>query len=151
VFKAIEQNKQNLKSDEFRYYMPTDIHILIGSINIEENISNNLNNEFTNLIQNWHLIDVFRYLNDSNPGFTNTSGQRLDYIFFIMTTDIYDKKSKYYKKLQSLKTPDGLFKFIFKRYKLYFLDSVIRDDIYISNATVNHPIECSAMIKRNKH
>lgn len=145
VFAIIEQNRDNIKYNEI--YKKTDIEFLVGAININEMNNNELNEEFINIISDRHLVDIFRYLNDEDFGYTNTTDERLNYIFMLLTDDMYDENSKFKKKIESLDNQSDLLNIIFDRFKIYFLDSYVRNDINIQGRANNYPIETVFMIK----
>ena len=145
VFAIIEQNRDNIKYNE--NYKKTDIEFLVGAININEMNNNELNEEFINIISDRHIVDIFRYLNDEDFGYTNTTDERLNYIFMLLTDDMYDENSKFKKKIESLDNQSDLLNIIFDRFKIYFLDSYVRNDINIQGRANNYPIETVFMIK----
>lgn len=155
VFDAINENQESLKLSFFYNYLKTDIHFLIGSLYITETLSSNLanhfNSEFARFVREYKCVDIFRHIHDENiPLYTNSSSKRHDYIMFLMTNDIYQNNS-YLKQLKKLKSSEDLFKLIFKRYKVYFLDGYVRTDNYASHSSTNYPIECIFMLYKNKH
>lgn len=145
VFTIIEQNRDNIKYNE--NYKRTDIEFLVGAININEMNNNELNEEFINIISDRHIVDIFRYLNDEDFGYTNTTNERLNYIFMLLTDDMYDENSKFKKKIESLDNQSDLLNIIFDRFKIYFLDSYVRNDINIQGRANNYPIETVFMMK----
>jgi hypothetical protein len=149
VFKVIEKNKKNLKTDDFKHYFLTDIHMLAGSLFIKETISLDLNKEFIDFIQKYKCVDIFRIMCEDDIGHTNTSKERVDYIFFLLTNMMYTKNN--HKKLKNINGGDDLFKLIFKIYKIYFIDIIIRNDTYTNNSYSNFPLECTFMIYKNNH
>ncbi len=151
ILGIIQNNIVNLKKEEFVTYHKTDVHLLIGSLNINEFVINDWNEEYTRFIENTHCIDVFRYITDDNPGYTNSTRERLNYIFFILTEDLYDERSKYFNMLQELDSPNKLFNLIFNRYGIFFMDAQVRSDIYLNSDATNYPVECIFMIDKNKH
>jgi hypothetical protein len=150
TFNAINKNKNNLNTKAFNHYMKTDIHFLIGSFNIKDKYDLDENNELASLIKRWHCVDVFRSINENRSGYTNTAKERIDYIFFLFSDKVYNNKSNY-KKLAKVNDNEDLLNFIFKIFKVYFIDCYVRKDTYIGNSFENFPIECVMMINKNKH
>ncbi len=151
IFSIVDENQKNLNSKELVTYRKTNIHLLVGSLNINEMDGQELDPEFTNIISKRHLVDIFRCLTNNDFGYTNTLYERLNYIFMILTDDVYDQKSKLYAKLQKLETQNDLLNFIFDRYGVYFLDSYIYNDINIQGRSNNFPVECVFMLDKKKH
>ncbi len=145
LFEAIQENKYNLQHDEsYNTFVKTNIHLLLGSLNINEYDGAE---EFAKFIQNYHCIDIFRYINDNDMGYTNTSSERLDYIFYLLTDDIYDDPNLY-KKFTKINTSQKLFEFILNKYGVYFFDIYVVKNIKLSE---NYPIECVFMIDLHNH
>lgn len=141
LFKIIQQNIKQLNIElKYSSYYNSDVNILLGTFNIEETQENKINTEFTNLIQNSHCIDIYRYLNDDDPGYTTSFMERVNYIFMCITSDLYNKDSPFYKKIQKMKTSNELFDIIFKRYGIHFLDSSVIKNTD-NNSLVYYPIE----------
>ena len=149
VFKIIEENKKKLKTDEFKHYFLTDIHMLAGTLFIKETYGLDLNQEFIDFMQKYKCVDIFRIMCEDNIGHTNTSKERVDYILFLLTDMMYNKSN--HKKLKSIEGCNDLFKLIFKIYKIYFIDIIIRNDIYTGNSYSNFPLECTFMMYKNRH
>lgn len=149
LHRAIQKNKESLNGLEFLQYVKSDVHLVSGTFNIIEKYDE-MTQEFKHMIKQFKFVDIYRYMNDDN-GYTNTSKERIDYIFFPLTDDIYMKTSKYHKKFNKAKTPDEIIKFIFSRYKVYFIDALVREDLYARNSSANVPIEIVIMFYKNKH
>jgi hypothetical protein len=145
VFDIIMQNRENLRN--IKDHMKTDAEFLVGAINVNEMNGDELNEEFTNIISNRHLVDIFRYLNDDNYGYTNTTDERLNYIFIILTDDMYSDDSQFKQRIESLDTEAELLDIIFERFGIYFLDSYVRNDINIQGRANNYPVESIFMMK----
>ena len=140
LFKSIDDNKKSLTNDIYNSYIKTNIHILTGEFNINEMHGTNINEEFKQMIDKYRCIDIYRYLKH-DKGYTNASNERMNYIFYTLTDDIYDESSQYYKKLLKV-TANGLLNFIFKIYKIYFFDICVQKDIENTLASANYPVEC---------
>jgi hypothetical protein len=130
----------------------TDINIIAGNLNISDIINKKLNIEYTNLILNYNLADLYRYRNPDTKGYTNTSKKRADYLLFKITDDLYDEKSPYFKQFHKIrskmKNDKELFKLIFKRYKVYFVDCYVYKDNYVSNSPESFPVELIFMMHK---
>lgn len=127
-----------------------DTRFIIGSINIHETTDDMVNNEFLQLIQNWQCVDIYRHLNSNDSGFTNSFNERLEYILFIMSKHINDENTKYNKKFKSIKTSDDMIKFLFKFYKIYFIDSTVIHNISKESSATSYAIECVFMFPKKK-
>lgn len=145
----INENRKELATNEsFANYNNYDIHILAGTFNIPEVIQEG--SEYDAFIQKLHCIDIYRHLNepiDRFPGYTNTHNERISYILFLLSKDVYRKDTKLNKKLMSLKSNKQLFEFLFKRYHVYFLDYCIREDVNFRNISMHYPIEFAFMLQ----
>jgi hypothetical protein len=122
------------------------IKFLVGSLNISETIDGDINKEFLYLIQNWHCVDIYRYLNlnlngKDDDGYTNNINKRYEYIMFLLDGAIIGNSN--------IKTADDLFKYIFKTHKVYFIDSSIAKDAVDDTDAVNYPVECVFMMPKN--
>jgi len=157
IFYIIEKNKFDLNL--LKNYSKTDIHFLIGSLNINEiNNSNhhstidNINPEFLHLMQQYRCFDIFRHMNNNNdPGYTNTSRERVDYILFLFTNDLYDKNNIFNKKIVKIRNSKDILKLIFKRYRIYFFDVDVITDAILTHGTSNFPVETVFMISKQKN
>jgi hypothetical protein len=149
IFSVMQKNMEELAT-KFQTYNKTDVHLLLGSLNINESDGTDMTEEFTSFISNNHCVDVLRYLTD-DYGYTTSTRERLNYVLMKLTDDIYEPDSVYNDNLQELKTPKDLFNFIFKRYGIYFLDIYVRTDMPIGGGQINYPIECVFMINKYKH
>lgn len=145
VFDIIKQNRENLKN--INDHKKTDAEFLVGAINVNEMNGDELSEEFTNIISNRHIVDVFRYLNNDDYGYTNTTDERLNYIFIILTDDMYSDDSKFKQRIESLDNESELLNIIFERFGIYFLDSYVRNDINIQGRANNYPVETVFLMK----
>lgn len=150
IFDAIENNRKALASNTFREYTKTDINFLVGSLNICEFIGKGMNTEFIDLIKQYHCVDIYRH-QSNEKGYTTQSKKRLDYIMFLMTSDIYKEESPFNKKLQNINDSDDLIKFLTKRYKLYFININIIKNEELKSISQNYPIELVFILYKNKH
>lgn len=151
IFRVVSQNAENLQSESFKTYCHSDIHLLMGTLYIEEYSGNNFNDEFSEFLKYKHCYDIFRNVTDTKSGYTTPYSQRYDYIMFILTEDLFDKKSSFYEQVQKSKTPSDLTRIIFKRYGVHFLDSYVMESMKNVNPNGNFPVECILMFNRNKH
>ncbi len=150
VFYAIHKNKNNLTTKAFDHYVKTDIHFLTGNFNIRGTDGLEISEELSSLIQKWHCVDIYRTINENKSGYTNTAKERIDYVFFLFNGKVYDDKV-IYKKLKKVNSTEELLNFIFKVYKVYFIDCYVREDTYLGNSFENFPTECVLMVHKNKH
>lgn len=158
---VIDKNKASIKS--LKNYKKTNIHFLVGNMNIPEinYIGDNaklynltystensiINNEFIEFVKKFKCIDIYRFLNEYSNGFTNSTNERLNYIMFLFTDEIYDDKT-YSNAIKNIKNSQDLLKIIFNKYHIYFFDSyVIKKNI--SSFFLNYPIETVFMIETN--
>lgn len=151
IFRVIHQNMENLKTDAFKTYCTTDIHFLMGTLYTEEYNGNEINDEFAEFIKFKHCYDIYRNVTDTKKGYTTPYSQRFDYIMFILTDDLFNKKSPLYEQVKKSKTVGELSHIIFKRYDIHFLDSYVMENMKNINPNGNYPVECIMMMNKNKH
>lgn len=138
---VIEKNKTDLDSNIYKNFHKSDIHITVGTININEFDSGKSNEEYVDFISKYNYVDIFRYLHEDDLGHTTSYMQRLHYILLQLTNDIYTEKTQINESYKEIQTNDQLFNFLFKRYNIYFLDNYIIKNI-INDALTYYPIEC---------
>lgn len=149
LFKIIEQNKLILKNEKYKEYIINDIHFLVGTLNIndiDDKIEDQLNEEFIYLVENYHCIDIFRYKNGENKGYTNNNNERSDYIMMQLTNDLYDGLTD--NNIHNIQTDEELFKLIHKRYKVHFIDITVRN-ISDKLSHTSFPIELVFILNLN--
>lgn len=151
LFKVVNQNYLDLKGKNFKTYHKTDIHFLAGTFYIQEQVNNELNNELSEFLQAKNCVDIFRFITDTEDGYTTPHSQRFDYILFCLTKDIFEEGSLYYNSIQKVRNYNDIMKIAFKRYMIHFIDSYVRDDLKHINPSGNYPIETIFMMNRNKH
>ena len=54
IFRTIDENILSLQTESFNHYFKTDVHFLVGSMNISEFNNGIMNEEFCNLLQRYH-------------------------------------------------------------------------------------------------
>jgi len=146
LIEIIEANKSKLGETNFTKYDKSDVHLIAGSIHINETDKEGINKEYADLVTNKKCIDIFRYLHSTDPGYTTAYKERMNYIFLNLTDDIYDKNEIMCETFKGIKSSDQLFNLIFKRYSIYFLDSyVIKHGT--NNTVIYYPVECIFFIK----
>lgn len=146
LMNIINKNKDSISGEKFKKYNKSEVHLVVGTININEDDDNGDSQEYTEFISNRRCIDIFRYLHNNDPGHTTSYKERLNYILMNLTDDIYDEKGKLYESFREIKSGDQLFNLIFKRYNIYFLDSyVITNDN--NTSLIYYPIECIFIVK----
>lgn len=140
---VIKKNKINIQSDKCSKYNKSDIHLVTGTFGINEFGNGDSNEEYMSLIRDRKCIDIFRYLNETDYGYTTSSSERINYIFMNLTDDLYDKKTETYKIFKSVKNINEMLDVLFKRYQMHFLGN------YIINldASLYYPIEFVFMMK----
>lgn len=144
VFGAIMENKKILNSINYKPFTKTDIHLIVGTLNIPETVNMQINNEFTKFVQSRSCIDIYRYLaDDDDLGYTTSYNERLDYILLSLTEDLYVESSPFYKKMRNIKKAEDLLNILHKRYSIHFIDSYVKNNT-ISN---HHPVELIFMVK----
>ena len=146
IYNIIRKNIEFLKTNKFSEYKCTDIHFLMGSLNICEYQNNETNNEFVEFIKKYNCFDIYRFLKDDDFGFTTSYMERMDYILLLLTEDLYKKTSPYYKKIKKISNYQDLADIIFKRYDVHFIEYYIKRN-NISDTVHNFPIECVYMMK----
>jgi hypothetical protein len=140
----VDKNKISLQSDKFTEYDKSDIHLITGTFGINEFGNSDNNQEYLDLIQDRHYIDVFRYLNEKDCGYTTSNSERINYTFMNLTDDIYDKKSQTHNDFKNAKSISEMFDLLFKRYQIHFLGTYV---IQSNNVSMYYPIESIFMIK----
>ncbi|QKF94109.1 endonuclease/exonuclease/phosphatase superfamily protein [Fadolivirus algeromassiliense] len=145
LFTIVEKNKNALLENRYKKYKLSDIHFIVGTLNISESIGNTINDEYTSLIEKKQCIDIYRYLTN-DIGHTTSYMERLNYILLQLTSDIYQKTSPFYDLMKKIKTPEELMQLFYQRYGLHIMDCyVIKNDN--TNNLIYYPIECIFMIK----
>lgn len=151
LFHVIKQNKKLIESGELDEYIINDIHLIVGTLNIPEMEEGEINPELIDLVQHYHCLDVYRYKHNKNMGYTNQMNERVDYILLSLTNDLYEEGSEIRDQFNKVKTIKDLFDFINKRYKIYFIDHIVRSS-YDHIFKTSYPLEAVFMIKhQDKH
>lgn len=135
---AIEKNKQMINNEQYEKYTKSNIHLIIGNLNIPEIANDNINIEYINLMKNTSCIDIFRYKYPKDFGYTTTYKERLSYILLHVSNETF-------KEIETIDHTEVL-NSIFKKYKIHFMDMYIADN---NKKLVNMPIECIFMLKTN--
>lgn len=147
----IQENTKNISTSEiFNKYCITDIHLVIGTLNIPDITENDnmQDSEYLILSSKFKYIDIYRCLYDyTHLGHTNTSGERIDYILLYLTDDLYNVNTLVHKKFQKIDSTKGMLKFIFNRYNIHFIDMYMRTDINDDYTSRNYAIELICMLK----
>jgi hypothetical protein len=149
LMNIIDKNKITINDQKFSQYAKSDVHLICGTMNINEHYevgSNDDNSEYMELIKSRKCIDIFRYLNENDKGYTTSYKERINYILLNLTDDIFDDTTKIYDDFQKIKIKSQLFDLLFDRYKTYFLDYyTIKNDS--TSTSIYYPIECIFLIK----
>jgi hypothetical protein len=144
---TINKNKKDLINNTiYEKHIKTDIHLIVGMININELDDEGVNKEYIDFIAEYKCVDIFRYMYPKNSGFTTIYKERINYVLLQLTDDVYDDKGEFYKNFQEVTSSMQLFDSIFKRYGVYFLDVYT---ITSSNgcALLYYPVECIFIMK----
>lgn len=141
LFKIINENIQKISNNDFDNYVKSNIHLLVGTFNIPEIKNGEFNDELSNFIQDHHCIDIYRLLS-VDDGFTADSLERLSYIFLFLTDG--SSANIVSSGLINLTTQKEKLSYIFKKYKIHFLDSTVRK----LNINEYYPIELIFMIEK---
>lgn len=146
IISIIHYNMNELKDPYYDKYLSKDMHILLGDLYLNDSF---LSDEMILLTQNYKALDIYKCLNENNPKInkykaTTTTGERNNFIFFILTNDIYDKNNKNNKLLHTSKLSDYN-NIIFKQYKIYFIQMSVRQKICNN---INFPIELVFLIQK---
>ena len=145
LFKIIKKNSNDIDNlCVINDCKKSDVHLLAGSLNINENSDANIQ-EYKTFIRTNNCIDIFRYKNISNIGYTNINKERLEYILFILSDDIYE--GELLSLYQKIRTSTDLFNFIFMRYKFHVIECYKRDDLILSATNTNYPVEAILMLQ----
>jgi hypothetical protein len=116
-------------------------------LNINETLNGQINDEYIDLLKNKNCIDVFRVLNNEDSGHTTSYFERHDYILFLLSDDLSDKKSN--SKNNSVNDYNDLIKLIFQKYKIYFIDCTVNKISDITN--YNYPVELTFIFDKKNH
>jgi len=145
--KVIKENAHLLnKHPNYVKYGKSNIHLIIGDLNIKELDFNSISDEYYNLVKTNHYIDIFRYQNQYDKGYTNKYNTRTSYIMCKLNDEYIKKESKYYKKLIKTKIPNDILKILYKEHGIFFIQTYINNEIDYRQF---YPIECDLMIKDN--
>lgn len=145
ILDVIELNNKSLQDDDFEKYTKSGINFITGTFNIPEiDINHEINKEYDELISKCHLIDIFRLISEKDFGYTTTSKERINYIFFHMTEDFYKEGTEYFNMIIKNKNVDVLKTNLFKRYKMHFFDYYILEQY--DSLSIYFPIECVFMV-----
>lgn len=144
LFGVIAENRKTLKKyNENKNYNIVHTAFIVGTLNIKDKIDKLMNEEYINLLQNYHCLDIYRYMYHDN-GYTTTLKERIDYILINLPNELYDTKF-----FDSIKTDRELYKTIFKKYNIHFLDIYVCDNDEFDNSFSHYPVECVFLIKNN--
>lgn len=155
LMNIIDKNKITINNQKFNQYAKSDMHLICGTMNINEvgsfqehnevSLSDG-NSEYIELIKSRRLIDIFRHLNENDKGYTTSYKERINYILLNLTNDIFDDTTKIHEDFQKVKIKSQLFDLLFDRYKTYFLDYyAIKNDS--TSMSIYYPIELIFIIK----
>ena len=142
---VINQNKHLISTSvKYVYYRKSDIHLIVGNLNIKETSFKTLTDEYIDIVKDKHYIDVYRLQNPDIIGNTNIFNTRTSYIICKLLDKYCEKQSKYYKMLKKIKEPNDILKILFKEHQLYFIQTFVNYAIDYRNY---YPIECIFMLK----
>lgn len=122
---------------KFNKYNKTDINFLVGSLEIPETSFGIVNQEYIDLTEKFHCVDIYRLLT-TNDGITTKNNRRTDYIMLLMTEDIFNEKSDFHKLLMKVENSNDLLQLVFKRYTYHTLQAFVNTKIDNRN---NYPVE----------
>lgn len=133
---TINKNKKNLKDTKSTKYTNSEIHLIIGNLNIPEIADDDISNEYIKSIKNNCFIDIYRYKLPKDFGYTTSYNERNSYILQYIDKDAHNTilKADHTEVL-------GL---LFKQYKIHFMDLYV---VKTNKNLINYPIECIFMIK----
>lgn len=132
----INNDVRKTEIDEICNFIRSKKHkysLILGSFYINEINDNEPNQEFLNMVQNHKIIDIYRYKNDNNPGFTTRHMERHQYIFILL------------RKMKIFDDYEKLLNYIYKKYGVHFIECYVNNEILIGK---NYPIECIFMIQK---
>jgi hypothetical protein len=132
---TIKKNQKNLKNLSSNNYTKSNIHLIIGNLNIPEIANDDINSEYIKSIKNNHFVDIFRYKLPKDFGYTTSYNERQSYILQYIEKDLYNtiQKTDHTEVLNLL----------FKQYKIHFMDLYVVKPKNI----MHYPIECILMVK----
>jgi hypothetical protein len=135
----IINNSDMLKTDKmFKKYENKDISFIVGKFGIAETQHNSISQEYLDMTGNLRGVDIYRCKNNDEKGYTNKSKKRNNYILLLLSTDIFDEKSKHRKLFMSIKTPEDMLRLLFKRYNIHCFYSDVNTNVNNRN---DYPLE----------
>lgn len=135
LLNIVKKNTKDLKNNEtFKSFEKSNIHMITGSLKFKEFKDQYVTPEYNNLFTKYKLVDIYRFLNKKNTGYTTITNKRNCYMLLALNDDIFDPKLNNKK----------LFKKILKKSGIYFLDT------YVYNKNTNnhnYPVEIIFILK----
>lgn len=114
ILYIIQQNADYV-IDKFEANRISNVHILLGCLNISETFGGLINKEYVNLMRKVNGLDIYRLLNQKNPGNTTIYKTRTSYtIILIKENEILESIDNEYIKNK-----------MFEYYGIYPLESIV--------------------------
>lgn len=144
----IKKNVEYITKKKFNKYNKSNIHLILGAMNINEINDDEIDDEYIDLIKNRNYIDIFRHLNSNALGHTTIFMERSNYVLIYLANDIHNVKKFAYKNFMDNKSESKLINILFKRYDIYFFDNyVVKNENDDDTSIIHYPIECIFMMK----
>ncbi len=116
VMDNVKQNIQNLANLDFD---KSNVHLIIGSINMDDINYGEITEEYQEMIDNYNLVDLFKVINQDNKIVTHPDdGKRYDYIMLHLET--------YPNEIGSMR------EFLLNEYKVDLISCTIKDKFKFS-------------------
>lgn len=111
----VSRNKIELTQNEkYNVYKKSDVHLLVGPSNINEFCNNIVNKEFIDSIGILKAIDIYRFINNSDFGYTTKNKKERDSFMFLLSDNSF---------FQNNITRKNIIEEIHKKYGILFLRS----------------------------
>jgi hypothetical protein len=132
---TINKNKKSIEHDK-QNYIKSDIHMIIGNLNIPEITNDDVNEEYIKLLKNTNCVDVFRYKSLTDLGYTTLYKERNSYMLLQISENLYNN----FEQMEH----ETVLSELFKKYKIHFIDLYV---ISSNKNIINFPIECVVMVQ----
>jgi hypothetical protein len=135
----IKNNIKHLNSNHYNSYKKSNIHLIVGSLNIPYNNLLKTTEEYTQIMDILNSVDIYKFIENDNKLITEDQN---DYVllYLLDSTDIiYTNKNS----LIDQKYDKEILNKIFKYYNINFIDVTIKEFDYSDH----YPMEIILLIK----